>query len=188
MKWRQVAVMSCAAILGTSSAAEAQRIVLEGRESVEAMKQFDPFLGRWRRIESPRGTPISEDRAGGCVFEKFNQGISVRHGCGPWDAPAESGQVFWHPLDRKLIFRLYSVFFPDDLLFEGEYVFPEPGRMERMYRGIYGDGRIEVYRDVWTLEGPDRLHSVTEALRKREWVPLFDGSLYRRIVEAVGKA
>jgi hypothetical protein len=53
--------------------------------------------------------------------------------------------------------------------------------MERVYRGIYGDGRIVVYRDVWTLEGSNRLSSVTEELRKREWIPIFGGSLYRRI-------
>jgi hypothetical protein len=73
-------------------------ILLDGRESVAQMQQFKPFLGRWRRIESPPGTPIPAT-AGGCSWTPTNHGMTVDAACGPFDEPAEATRIFWHPID-----------------------------------------------------------------------------------------
>jgi hypothetical protein len=155
-------------------------ITLEGRESVVEMKRFDSFLGMWRRIESPPGTPIPAT-TGGCSWTVTNHGMSVDAACGPAGDPAEATRIFWHPIERRFVFRLFSIRNPVDLLFDGEYDFPETGTMRRTYRGYYGDGRIHVYRETWSLDEDGRLLQRTEYFTKGEWTQIFGGSVYRRV-------
>jgi hypothetical protein len=154
-------------------------ILLEGRESVEQMKKFEPFLGTWTRVESPPGTPIPAT-TGGCSWTVANHGMSVDAACGPAGDPAEATRIFWHPIERRFVFRLFSIRNPVDLLFDGEYDFPATGTMRRTYKGYYGDGRIHVYRETWTLEGRDRLQQKTEHFTKGEWTQIFGGSVYSK--------
>ncbi len=156
------------------------QIVLEGRESVEQVGRFERFFGRWVRVEYPRGTPI-ENADGGCFFRPASYGMVVEVGCGPFDEPAEFARVFWNPIDDEFVFRLYSVRYPADLLFEGTYEFPSPESVRRTYRGLYGDGRIHLYRETWTLEAPDRLIQVTERFQQGTWGQIFDTSVYERL-------
>jgi hypothetical protein len=156
---------------------QAPPVSLEGRQSVEQMKKFEPFVGRWRRVEYPPGTPIS---AGACTFEPSNHGITMDYRCGPEDDPGERTTIFWHPTDRKLVYRMYSVRFPTDLLFEGDVQFPETGTVQFVYRGYYGDGRILTYRDTKTIGADGRLTTVTEEFKLGQWTRIFPGSVYIR--------
>jgi hypothetical protein len=162
-----------------ASAQNPPPISLEGRESVEQMKKFEPFLGTWSRVESPPGTPIPLT-AGGCSWTRTNHGMTVDAACGPFDEPAEATRIFWHPIDRRFVFRLFSVRNPVDLLFDGVYEFPDANTVRRTYRGYYGDGRIHVYRETWTLEAPERLQQKTEHFTKGDWTQIFGGSVYAK--------
>ena len=176
----------CILGLGRAEALAAQEsgpppIVLDGRESVEQVDRFAPFLGRWTRVEYPPGTAIESN--GGCFFREAGHGMVIEVGCGPWDQPAEYVRVYWHPIDRSFVFQLFSVRYPSDLLFEGTYEFPSESQVRRTYRGSYADGRIHLYRETWTLEGPDRMIQVTERFQDGAWGQIFLTSVYIRTPE-----
>jgi len=100
---------------------------------------------------------------------------------GPAVDPGEATRVYWHPVDRRFVFRLFSVRNPVDLLFDGEYESPAPGTMRRTYRGCYADGRIHLYRETWTLESPKGCTRRQNHFTKGEWAQLFGGSVYARV-------
>jgi len=155
-------------------------IRLEGRESVVRMKAFEPFLGFWQRIESPVGTALA-DSSGGCLFRRGSHGITVDWAClPPGDDDGETTRVFWHPTERSLIYRLYSVRFPQDLLFEGTIEFPSPLTLQQTYKGYYADGRILTYRETKTIEADGRMRGMTEQSVDGKWVQIFGGSIYRK--------
>jgi hypothetical protein len=154
-------------------------ITLEGRESVEQMKRFEPFIGSWQRIESPTGTALPPP-LGGCVFRRTSHGMTVDFACGPpGDSVAETTRIFWHPVDRTFVYRLYSVRYPSDLLFEGVCEFPAPNVLQQTYRGYYADGRILIYRETKTISG-GRMNAKSEQYKNGKWEQIFGGSVYRK--------
>jgi hypothetical protein len=174
----RAALALLALLIPNTLRAQAPPISLDGRESVEQMRQFEPFFGAWKRVESPPGTPVSV--TGGCTFEKSNHGMTVNYRCGPENDAAESTTIFWHPTDRKLVYQMYSVRFPTDLLFVGVVEFPEPNTIHFIYRGHYGDGRILTYRETKRIATDGRLFTTTEEFKLRKWNQIFAGSVYTR--------
>lgn len=155
-------------------------IRLEGRESVQMMRRFGPFLGQWTRAESPPGTRL-DAQGGGIFWRLVLKGIAVESSAGPWDdAETPPLQIFWHPIEREYVFRKYEARNPVDLLFEGRYEFLDDTTLKRIYTGFYGDGRMERYRETYTIMADGRMSARTDMLRRGEWEQLFDGSIYER--------
>jgi hypothetical protein len=155
-------------------------IRLKGRESVVQLKAFEPFLGFWQRVESPVGTALP-DSTGGCLFQRSSHGITIEWVCGPPGQKAgETTTVFWHPTEKRLIYRMYSIRFPQDLLFEGTITFPSSGTLQQVYQGFYADGRILTYRETKTIGSDGRMRGATEQLIDDKWTQIFGGSIYVR--------
>ena len=159
--------------LSVPAASQAPEIRLEGRDSLAAMERFAPFLGVWRFVESPPGTPL-ESSLGAIYFRSIMKGMAVESGEGSENNEVPGFHILWHPIDRRYVFRKFEPRNPTDLMFEGEYEFVDDHTLIRTYTGYYGDGRIHRYRETFVIGPENRLTTTTERFMEGEWRPIFD--------------